>query len=345
MSIPGKDDAERVAWLGRHRLWLVADLLADRQQLSPAVAAVASRLAVSHRRAMQRQVQEERHVLAALCGAGLRVIVLKGAALAHTVYPQPESRYRTDLDLLAEAGEVANVETVLKALGYRRPPGIQSPKELRQRQWERRQLRQSFLIDLHWDLRNHPALEGRFLFPELLEDAAPLPGLDERALGMGREHALLNASMHYFNDYADERPAQALLDKDLLWRAMSEDERERCMNLACQRGLAGLLAESLVQSRELFATPVVDAQIEHLKAAGRDQWATRMVHANEKRRTAYWFALRSEPNLRRKLNRIRFGLFPSADYMRQIYPEGSRFGLLGLYFRRILTKFSDGSAV
>lgn len=284
---------------------------------------------------MSRQTVEERRVANALVATGIDVLVLKGALLAQTVYLRPENRFRTDMDLFTESGQVPKVEEALTSLGYRKPWAIQSPKELRQSLWERRVGKQSFLIDLHWDLRNHPALQARFSFAEVIAQSEPLLGLGEGARGMGRVHALLNASMHYFNDYADQRPSQGLLDKDLLWRAMSADEQARCIELACRRGLAGLLAESLVRCRALFATPVTDQQINDLRAAGRDQWATGMVSANEQRHSAYWFALRSEPGLHRKLVRVRSGLFPPVQYMRQMYPEGSRFGVVGLYLRRI----------
>ena len=160
---------------------------------------------------------------------------------------------------------------------------------------------------------------------------------------MGRSHALLNASMHYFNDYADVRPCQWLLDKDLLWQAMTEDERAQCIELASQRGLAGLLAESLCRARSQFGTPVDESVLERLAARGDGQWTTGLIEANEKRRSAYWFALRSEPGLRRKLVRVKSGLFPPASYIRRLYPEGSRFGLLGLYLRRLATSFKARS--
>ena len=339
-TIPGKDDAERLSWLGRHRLWLVADLLLERGLVSPQLARLAGQLAAPQLAAMQRQSDEERRVLNALVAADIEVLVLKGALLAQTVYPRPESRFRSDMDLFTEPGQVPKVEEALSALGYGRPWAIQSPKELRQSLWERRAGKQSFLIDLHWDLRNHPALQQRFSFDEVMQQSEPLPGLGEGARGMGRAHALLNASMHYFNDYADQRPSQGLLDKDLLWRAMTSEQQEQCIELACQRGLAGLLAESLTLSKAMLATPVSDQQIELLREAGRAQWATGLLHANERRGSAYWFALRSEPGLRRKLVRIRSELFPPVRYMRDTYPEGSRFGLMGLYVRRMLTKLS-----
>ena len=336
MNIPGQNDAARLTWLGQHRLWPVADLLLARGDISAGLAELAGQLAEPQRQAMRLQLAEDRRVLSALAEADLPVLVLKGALLAQTVYPSPESRFRTDLDLVADPERIAAVENVLKALGYAQPAAVQSAMPMRQTLWTRKNDQQSYSIDLHWDLRNHPALQARFGFEELLAASQPLPGLHARARGMGRTHALLNASMHYFNDYADDRPCQALLDVDLLWRAMRSDEQAQCVELACERGLAGLLAESLALAQGQFATPVNEDQLKKLHTTGQTQWSTGLIQANQKRRSAYWFALRSEPGLRRKMLRIKAGLFPPASYIRHQYPEGSRFGLLGLYFRRLI---------
>jgi hypothetical protein len=336
MIVPGADDAARLAWLGRHRLWPVAGFLASRGDVPPKLAALAAPLAESQLRDMRAQAEEERRVVSALSSSTEPPLVLKGALLARTVYPTPESRFRTDLDLLIREEAVAEIEEGLRSLGYERPEGAQTPMPVMQSQWSRRCDSRDFTIDLHWDLRNHPALQGCFSFQELFESRQPLPDLHENAVGMGPVHALLNASMHYFNDYTDERPQQGLLDKDLLWRSMSSDDQGEAMVLASDRGLAGLLAESLSRARSEFATPVESADIDHLRKIGEQQWATRLIRANRRRSTAYWFALRSEPGLGRKLTRIRLGLFPPASYMRRLYPESSRFGIAGLYFRRLI---------
>ena len=339
MNIPGRNDAERVAWLGQQRLWPVADLLLERGYLSPGLTELSRQLAAPQIAAMRAQAGEDRRVVSALAESGASVLVLKGCLLGQTVYPDPSNRFRTDLDLLTAPTRVDSVEAVLARLGYRRPATVQTAMPIRQAMWERQAGNISFSVDLHWDLRNHPALQERFSFEELLQAAQPLPALGNGALGMGRAHALLNASMHYFNDYADARPCQWLLDKDLLWRAMSPEERSACMNHAQQRGLAGLLAESLAQCREQFETPISDDVINTLRTTGRAQWCTGLVSANQRRSSAYWFALRSEPGLRRKLVRLKSGLFPPASYMRRLYREGSRLGLLGLYCRRIAESF------
>lgn len=56
--------------------------------------------------------------LAALAQAGVEVVVLKGMALAHTVYPNPRCRPRSDLDLWIPAAQRADAQAALLTVGY-----------------------------------------------------------------------------------------------------------------------------------------------------------------------------------------------------------------------------------
>jgi len=62
-----------------------------------------------------RQIQS---VTDALKGAGIPVILLKGHALARTVYPDPALRQSSDIDLLVKPADLLRAETVMKSLGY-----------------------------------------------------------------------------------------------------------------------------------------------------------------------------------------------------------------------------------
>ncbi len=62
---------------------------------------------------------ELRDVLAALAQAGLPVLLLKGAALAYTLYPEPHLRSRCDTDLLLPSREDAErAGRVFQTLSY-----------------------------------------------------------------------------------------------------------------------------------------------------------------------------------------------------------------------------------
>lgn len=57
-------------------------------------------------------------VLQAFSNVGISVVVLKGAALAATVYPMPELRPMGDLDLLIRAEDLTQAKIVIQSLGF-----------------------------------------------------------------------------------------------------------------------------------------------------------------------------------------------------------------------------------
>src|SRR5579875_2354823 len=95
--------------------------LGDQEQTLPA--AVRARLQAAHAATVltsqTRIATALRQALAALQGAGLTPIVLKGAALAHTVYPRPFYRTMSDIDLLLPAGQIGRAQELLEGAGFR----------------------------------------------------------------------------------------------------------------------------------------------------------------------------------------------------------------------------------
>jgi hypothetical protein len=61
-------------------------------------------------------------ILSAYDAAGIPVLVLKGAALAHIVYPDISLRPMSDLDLLVPASEAHRAQQILAELGFEVPP-------------------------------------------------------------------------------------------------------------------------------------------------------------------------------------------------------------------------------
>jgi len=78
-------------------------------------------LAVRHRVATRVQVAVLADVLDALDAAELPHLVLKGAALARTLYPQPELRPMRDLDILVAPGDGVRAQLLLRRLGFNAP--------------------------------------------------------------------------------------------------------------------------------------------------------------------------------------------------------------------------------
>src|SRR5262245_4737153 len=78
---------------------------------------------MQHAHATQVRTQVLSDILRCYQAAGIDVLVLKGAALAHLVYPQPVLRPMRDIDILVRAEEVYRAYTLLPEIGFTPPPG------------------------------------------------------------------------------------------------------------------------------------------------------------------------------------------------------------------------------
>jgi hypothetical protein len=77
---------------------------------------------LQYRQANAIRGQALAELLGAFRSARIECLALKGAALAHLVYPEPGLRTMRDLDLLVRRDDLALARGVLEALGYKVPP-------------------------------------------------------------------------------------------------------------------------------------------------------------------------------------------------------------------------------
>jgi hypothetical protein len=69
-----------------------------------------------------RRTHELHQILATLHDSGITPTLLKGAALAHTLYPTPACRAMVDFDLWLADEEIAAAQAQLERLGYQVQP-------------------------------------------------------------------------------------------------------------------------------------------------------------------------------------------------------------------------------
>ena len=90
-------------------------------QLPLAVKQQLQGLYLRHRWANQVRTSVLRKILTAYNAAGIESLVLKGAALAHLIYPQPGLRPMRDLDILVRESEAVQAQCLLADLGFHAP--------------------------------------------------------------------------------------------------------------------------------------------------------------------------------------------------------------------------------
>src|SRR5271166_798937 len=143
------------------------------------------------------QRAELARVLAALAGAGIAPLILKGAGLAYTHYPRPGLRPRSDTDVLIPLHQREQTAAVLAACGYCKDQGVEGEFASYQATWSREVGKGiAHHLDVHWRINNSQMLAQAMSFDELAPRALPLPALGAHARALAPVDALLFACIH-----------------------------------------------------------------------------------------------------------------------------------------------------
>lgn len=265
---------------------------------------------------------ELRDVLAALAQAGLPVLLLKGAALAYTLYPEPHLRDRCDTDLLLPSrDEAERAWRVLQTLGYQRPNAVSGDLIVHELGcYKTGHGGLPHALDIHWRLNNATLLSERFTFAELAAVAVPIPALGPHAHGLGSVHALLLACMHRVAHLPAGNGDRLiwLYDIHLLTQHLTDEQWQEWMTLAEERGVCGPCLDGLRTMQTAFETVVPDEIRGRLQAgADREGWFDPRVA--RKRWRLEWLNFRALPSTAARLRWLNQYLFPDADYIRRKY--------------------------
>lgn len=195
-------------------------------------------------------------VLVGLAAAGVTPVVFKGAALAHTAYPDPACRPMGDLDLWAAADEMPRAQAALEALGYvqyvkpHRPAAFQAQAEGEIQLCGRTP--GSGLVELHWGifpgewLRRTAAVEHT----EIYARAVPAALVGQPVQILATEDAMLQLAIHLAITHQFAASAvRGLMDIALLARSEPVD-----WTLVVQRAAAWRVGVATWQALALART-------------------------------------------------------------------------------------------
>jgi hypothetical protein len=334
---PNADElmARRDAALTWHLL--VESGAADR--CAPA-AATALRQAASAR-ALEADIanRELRRVLDALGDAGIDVLAIKGAALAHTHYPAPHLRARGDSDLVVHLQDRDRLAAVLEACGYTASDAVDGSLVTQQAQWTRALGRDLVhTLDLHWGVFNRHAFAHVLSVGELFERSVRVPPLGRHGRAPHPVHALLLACVHRVAHHPGHEDPLWLYDIRLLSESLSGADAGEFVTYAAQRHVAAVCADSLrAAERDAGA---------HLPPA-LASWLDRAEWTRTHEPTAAFLGPRRDvdhlvsdlealPTLTSRARLVWQHVFPRPDYMLQKYGARTRWLLPYLYLKRIV---------
>jgi hypothetical protein len=299
-------------------------------------------------RARLTQYARERRVLASLMDEevagvleeldihGVRPLVVKGAHLAHAIYPSPELRPRADTDLLIATDESTRVPAALARRGYERVPHVRGTVILGQFHFARTdRIGIVHALDVHWRVAAPLLFEGVLPFETLQSTAVPIPALGPRAFGPSLPHALLLACIHLAAHHRSNAILLWLYDVRLLAEALDGLQQSAFVDTAARCGVSAVCARVLEDARQYFDGPSLAALAARVaaRAAERPEPSARLLTISRPV-DGLLLDLRTPVSWRTRLTLVREHLWPDADYMRA---TGARGWLPLAYARRAVS--------
>jgi len=186
-------------------------------------------------------------------------LIVKGTALAYSLYAAPDLRPRGDTDLLVD--DIASARAALLALGFSERLTSGDELAMRQAAFVRRDAHGlEHLYDVHWSIANTPLFADVLGVDELRARAVPLPRVSANAMTIGNVDALLYACVHRIAHHYDDQKLIWLSDIALLHHALSGEERARFWSLAADRGVIAVCIRSLDLAAAWFGSTRASAQ-------------------------------------------------------------------------------------
>jgi hypothetical protein len=274
-------------------------------------------------------------VLDRLEAEGLVPLVFKGAALAHTHYPQTWTRPRLDADILIDPESRARAFEVLHACGYREPPVISGNLVSYQAMFVRPdEIGVEHVVDLHWQVANPQLVAHLLSHAELVARAQFVPVAGGGRLRVaGPVDALLIACLHRAAHHADADDLIWTYDIHLIASRFDAEQWGAFVAEANRGRIAAVCARGLNLAMECFQTRVPDEVMRQLSTTQEPSAIFLRRDARPVDRLAADLATLGP---RQRVRLLCEHLFPPASYMRGKYGVQSSALLPAFYAYRIL---------
>lgn len=280
-------------------------------------------------------------LLEALAAAGIRVLVMKGTALAYSVYPDPAVRQRGDTDIFLPGADRRQVRDVLRGCGFWEAGDTKALQE----SWQcDTVIGFEPAVDVHWRI-NASAAISQLLENELdLDASVPLDRLSPCAQGIGPADNLvlvaINRSAHgqfgYFSGtdrlFESDRLIWAV-DTHLLVKTFGPDDWDTLVQRAARTGTAAIVNDTLAFARRALGTCVPDAVRAALAQAPADRGLAAYFGAS-----SHLWRLRRDvaacTGPGEALRVLRYVALPSDEFLHARFPEATGWPRPALHLRR-----------
>lgn len=260
---------------------------------------------------------ETRAVLDALMRGGVRSILVKGTALAYTVYEAPVLRTREDTDVVIAEADVPAARRVMASLGYATTVHCSELfSQFEVQKVDRFGVCHAF--DVHWKISTQPVFADVLTYDEMLPRAIAIPALGDAAIMPDAADTLLLACIHPVMHHRNAQRFLWIYDIHLLASRMTADGFEDFARRAMRKRVAAVCAHALQQAQTLLGTAVPAAVMRDLSTA-RDEPSAGYLASQRRWHHELASSMRGLPRIGDRLTLLREVLLPSPAYMLGAY--------------------------
>ena len=196
-------------------------------------------------------------VLDGMAGIEVKPLLLKGAALSHTLYPEPGLRPRCDADLLIPPSARKKVAILMEQLGYKGLHEGAADYINSQMSYSRKGKRKySFCYDIHWQVSNsNRDFSRKFGDDRLFSGSITIPSLGANARTLNNVDALLFACFHRAGHFSHSGDRLIwLYDIHLLCQALTEEQISTFYDKARELEIVTLCVDAITTAKSWFNT-------------------------------------------------------------------------------------------
>lgn len=266
-------------------------------------------------------------------------ILLKGAALSYTHYPEPYLRTRTDTDILIPLHDAGRLEGLLKPHAYLSAGKIEGGLINHQQLYKHTSPQGPvFFYDIHHRLLNPRDFSGSLTYDEILREAREIPAGGDTLKIISDRHALLHACMHRVAHHYGDPKLLWLYDIHLLLAGKSDAWLQSFYEFAVEKKMAKICGESFRLSAQWFQMNLPEGWIEKLQNVPHYEPSEKYLHRQMNQISLFLRDFKAVGAVE-KIRLVREHCFPSPAYMKAKYKVQSSWSLPFLYLWRILSGF------
>jgi hypothetical protein len=280
-------------------------------------------LAKETRAQTARELLREKELLSVLNGLaaeGINPIILKGTALAYSLYDSPASRPRIDTDVLIRRNQVDAVRSTMARSGYTAPAYCDGDLLFCQFPLEKTdEFGLTHTFDFHWKISTQPVFADVLIFDEIAALATALPALGAHARTAGPLHALLLACIHPVMHHRNVESLIWMYDVHLLASRLSEPELARFAELAIAKQVSAICAHQIGAAQRWLGTRIPDSVMMKLSAVHAREPSAAYLQPDRRWGDELISSMRGLPRWSDRLRLLREVALPAPTYMLKAY--------------------------